>query len=93
MLRLQRKRKRPLEKEKHQEQEVSDTKIFLIYSSNSRRNSMSLLIFVRKSFGMTWKYLEAFGFQVLPSHLEEFYSEECKLNLEIHLESFGSEKD
>ena len=57
------------------------------------RTSKSLLIFIRKSLGMTWKYLEAFGFQVLPSHLEEFYSEECKLNLEIHLESFGSAKD
>ena len=33
---------------------------------------------------MTWKYSEAFGFQVLPSHLEEFYLEECKLNLEIN---------
>ena len=57
------------------------------------RSSKSLLIFTRNSIGITWKYLAAFVFQVLASHLEEIYSEECKPNLEIHLEQFASASD
>ena len=57
------------------------------------RPSKSPSIFIPKSLRLPWEYLETFGFQVIPSDLEEFYSEEYKLSLEIYVEQFESARE